>query len=90
MTGKTPRHLRSVAYAAVLRRLRAEFPREYRVLLFTFRESTAPTQKASIELRQRHAERAAKLYSEEVTARGLPSPRPQTGRWPILDTKETR
>jgi len=82
VTDKTPRHLRSVAYAAVLRRLRAEFPREYRVLLFTFRDSLHPSQTASVELRRRQSARAAELYREEVTARGLPSPRPQTGRWP--------
>jgi len=82
VTDETPRHLRSVAYAAVLRRLRAEFPREYRVLLFTFRDSLHPSQTASVALRRRRAGRAAELYREEVMARGLPSPRPQTGRWP--------
>jgi len=62
--------LRSAAYGAALRRLRAEFPQEQQHLLAAYRGANR-SQKASLELRRRHPERAAELYREELTARGL-------------------
>lgn len=79
---KTSRHLRSVAWQTVLKRLRAEFPDEHGTLCAQLRGKKNATQIASTQLRRRHPERAAEMYREEVAARGLPAPRPQPGRWP--------
>lgn len=75
MSEKAPRYLRSLASQAVLRRLRGEFPADYRRVFPAYRDSRNPTQAASLELRRRHPERAAEIYAEEVVARGLPAPR---------------
>lgn len=81
MTERRPfagsRALRSYASAAVLTRLRAEYPLEQAELLAEYRGSGNPnaSQKAATELRRRHPGRAAELYAEEVVKRGLPAPK---------------
>lgn len=76
------RRLRSTAWQAALRRLRAEYKREQKDLCAAFHDRPNTSQSAATELRRRHPARAAELYREEVLARGLPAPKPQKGRWP--------
>ncbi len=66
------RALRSTADQAVLRRLREEFPLEYRVIFTALGIVQGRTQTASRRLRQEHTARAAEIYDEELRARGLP------------------
>ena len=76
------RFARASAFAAALRRLRHEYPTEYRRLLAVAITRSTATVWASTQLRRRHPARASVLYAEELAARGLPAPRPQPGRWP--------
>lgn len=77
-----PLALRSSAHAAARRRMRAEFPVEYRHVYAEVGKRPNQTQEASKRLSHRHPERFAELYREECLARGLPEPKPRAGRWP--------
>lgn len=82
MTPDESARQRCYAYAAMCKRLRAEYGTEYKYLLAGCRQTRNPTQAATKKLAGRYPQRAAELYREEVLTRGLPEPRPKRGRLP--------